>query len=72
MPVVLHRQAQVEAGSEGLDVEVEYHSLEQMLESVTAIAHGVGLDGDVDHVHQNNTVIRHALIHFAKSKGRQL
>jgi predicted DsbA family dithiol-disulfide isomerase len=50
-------------------------SLEQvlpMLERVTGIAKDVGLDYDYDHVHQTNTVISHELIHFAKSKGRQL
>ena len=90
-----------EAGSEGFDVEVEYHSfelspdtpvdfdgtpvdylaqrkglplaqVEQMLERVTGVAKSVGLDYDYDHVHQTNTVISHELIHFAKSKGRQL
>ena len=43
-----------------------------MLERVTGIAKSVGLDYDYDHVHQTNTVISHELIHFAKSKGRQL
>jgi predicted DsbA family dithiol-disulfide isomerase len=50
-------------------------SLEQvglMLERVTAVAASVGLDYDYDHVHQTNTVISHELLHFAKSKGRQL
>ena len=46
--------------------------VEQMLERVTSIAKDVGLDYDYDHVHQTNTVISHELIHFAKSKGRQL
>ena len=46
--------------------------VEQMLERVTGIAASVGLDYDYDHVHQTNTVISHELIHFAKSKGRQL
>jgi predicted DsbA family dithiol-disulfide isomerase len=46
--------------------------VEQMLERVTGIAKSVGLDYDYDHVHQTNTVISHELIHFAKSKGRQL
>ena len=44
----------------------------QMLANVTDIAKSVGLDYDYDHVHQTNTVISHELIHFAKSKGRQL
>ena len=50
-------------------------SLEQvglMLERVTSVAASVGLDYDYDHVHQTNTVISHELLHFAKSKGRQL
>ena len=46
--------------------------VEEMLERVTGIASSVGLDYDYDHVHQTNTVISHELIHFAKSKGRQL
>jgi predicted DsbA family dithiol-disulfide isomerase len=45
---------------------------QQMLGRVTGIAKDVGLDFDYDHVHQTNTVISHELIHFAKSKGRQL
>jgi predicted DsbA family dithiol-disulfide isomerase len=46
--------------------------VEQMFERVTGIAKGVGLDYDYEHMHQTNTVISHELIHFAKSKGRQL
>jgi predicted DsbA family dithiol-disulfide isomerase len=46
--------------------------VEQMLERVTGIAASVGLDYNYDRVHQTNTVISHELIHFAKSKGRQL
>ena len=46
--------------------------VEQMLGNVTAIAKNVGLDYDFEHVHQTNTVISHELMHFAKSKGRQL
>ncbi len=52
----------------GLPVE----QVHQMLERVTGIAKSVGLDYDYDHVHQTNTVISHELIHFAKSKGRQI
>ena len=44
----------------------------QMIDRVTGIAKAVGLDYDYDHVHQTNTVISHELLHFAKSKGRQL
>ena len=46
--------------------------VEQMMERVTAIAKTVGLDYDFDRVHQTNTVSSHELLHFAKSKGRQL
>ncbi|CAN5273426.1 protein disulfide isomerase FrnE [soil metagenome] len=56
------------AGRKGMPRE----QVEQMLGNVTAIAKSVGLDYDFDHVHQTNTVISHELIHFAKSKGRQL
>lgn len=45
---------------------------EEMLARVTGIAASVGLNYDYDHVHQTNTVKAHELIHFAKSKGRQL
>ncbi|TBN56943.1 DsbA family oxidoreductase [Glaciihabitans arcticus] len=60
----------VEYLSERKGMPVE--QVEQMLERVTGIAKDVGLDYDYDHVHQTNTVISHELIHFAKSKGRQL
>jgi len=43
-----------------------------MFERVTSIAASVGLDYDYDHVHQTNTIKAHELLHFAKSKGRQL
>lgn len=46
--------------------------VEQMLARVTGIAASVGLDYDYEHVHQTNTVKAHELLHFAKSKGRQL
>jgi predicted DsbA family dithiol-disulfide isomerase len=46
--------------------------VEMMLERVTSIAKSVGLDYDYDHVHQTNTVKAHELLHFAKSKDRQL
>ena len=45
---------------------------QQMMDRVTGIAESVGLDYDYDHVHQTNTVISHELLHFAKSKGRQV
>jgi len=43
-----------------------------MIDRVKGIAGAVGLEYDYDHIHQTNTVISHELIHFAKSKGRQL
>lgn len=46
--------------------------VEKMLERVTGIAAGVGLEYDYDHVHQTNTVKAHELIHYAKAHGRQL
>ncbi|UDF13182.1 DsbA family oxidoreductase [Antiquaquibacter oligotrophicus] len=44
----------------------------EMIDRVTGIAAAVGLDYDYDHIHQTNTVLAHELLHFAKSKGRQL
>ena len=44
----------------------------QMISRVTGIAQAVGLDYDYDHIHQTNTVKAHELLHYAKSKGRQL
>jgi predicted DsbA family dithiol-disulfide isomerase len=44
----------------------------RMIGRVVGIASEVGLAYDYDHVHQTNTVISHELLHFAKSKGRQL
>jgi predicted DsbA family dithiol-disulfide isomerase len=44
----------------------------QMLANVTGIAASVGLDYDFDHVHQTNTIKAHELLHYAKSRGRQL
>jgi predicted DsbA family dithiol-disulfide isomerase len=46
--------------------------VDQMLERVTGIASSVGLEYDYDHVHQTNTIKAHELLHYAKSKGRQL
>jgi predicted DsbA family dithiol-disulfide isomerase len=45
---------------------------EQMLQRVSDVAAGVGLDFHFDRVHQTNTVKAHELLHFAKSQGRQL
>ncbi len=49
-----------------------HDQVEQMIARVVDIADSVGLDYDYDHIHQTNTVISHELLHFAKSKGRQL
>ncbi len=46
--------------------------VEQMISRVVGIADSLGLHYDYDHIHQTNTVISHELLHFAKSKGRQL
>jgi predicted DsbA family dithiol-disulfide isomerase len=46
--------------------------VDEMLERVTGIAASVGLDYDYDHVHQTNTIKAHELLHYAKSKGRQI
>ncbi|WP_213815207.1 DsbA family protein [Glaciihabitans sp. dw_435] len=43
-----------------------------MLDRVIGIAADVGLDYHYDDIHQTNTVKAHELLHFAKSKGRQL
>lgn len=51
---------------------VDTAQAQMMIDRVTGIAEAVGLDYDYDHIHQTNTVISHELIHFAKSKGRQL
>jgi predicted DsbA family dithiol-disulfide isomerase len=46
--------------------------VDQMLGRVTEIAASVGLEYDYDHVHQTNTIKAHELLHYAKSKGRQI
>jgi predicted DsbA family dithiol-disulfide isomerase len=51
---------------------ISEEKVDVMFDRVIGIAKSVGLDYDYDHVHQTNTVISHELIHFAKSKGRQL
>jgi predicted DsbA family dithiol-disulfide isomerase len=43
-----------------------------MLDRVTGIAASVRLAYDYDHVHQTNTIKAHELLHYAKSKGRQV
>jgi predicted DsbA family dithiol-disulfide isomerase len=45
---------------------------DEMLDRVTGIAESVGLHYDYDHVHQTNTIKAHELLHYAKSKGRQV
>jgi predicted DsbA family dithiol-disulfide isomerase len=51
---------------------ISFDQVDQMLERVTGIAASVGLDYDYDHIHQTNTIKAHELLHYAKSKGRQL
>ncbi|MDP3209293.1 MAG: DsbA family oxidoreductase, partial [Rhodoglobus sp.] len=46
--------------------------VEEMIARVVDVADSVGLVYDYDSIHQTNTVISHELLHFAKSKGRQL
>jgi predicted DsbA family dithiol-disulfide isomerase len=46
--------------------------VKKMLTHVTGIAADVGLDYHFDDVHQTNTIKAHELLHFAKSKGRQI
>jgi predicted DsbA family dithiol-disulfide isomerase len=46
--------------------------VDQMLDRVTGIAESVGLEYDYAHVHQTNTIKAHELLHYAKSRGRQL
>jgi predicted DsbA family dithiol-disulfide isomerase len=43
-----------------------------MLDRVTRIAAGEGLDYDFDAVRHTNTVKAHQLLHYAKARGRQL
>ncbi|MEQ1737277.1 MAG: DsbA family oxidoreductase [Rhodoglobus sp.] len=49
-----------------------HDQVEHMISRVVTTAGSVGLDFDYAHIHQTNTVISHELLHFAKSKGRQL
>jgi predicted DsbA family dithiol-disulfide isomerase len=44
----------------------------EMLARVTDIAKSVGLDYDYDSLQHTNTVKAHELVHYAKSKGRQI
>jgi len=44
----------------------------QMLERVTGVAAGVGLQYDYDALKHTNTVKAHQLIHYAKARGKQL
>jgi predicted DsbA family dithiol-disulfide isomerase len=55
------------AGRKGMPVA----EVEKMLERVTTIAEGVGLNYDYDSVHQTNTGKAHELLHFAKAHGKQ-
>jgi predicted DsbA family dithiol-disulfide isomerase len=45
---------------------------ERMLERMTGLAADAGLDYHYADVHQTNTIKAHELLHYAKSKGRQL
>lgn len=63
-------------GSE-VDFVVDYKRMprervEQMLEQMTQTAAAEGLAYDYDALQHTNTVRAHQLLHFAKSKGRQL
>ena len=64
---------------EGGDIEflsthkgIPVEQVREMLARVTEIAANVGLDYHYDVLRHTNTVLAHELIHFAKSKGRQL
>jgi predicted DsbA family dithiol-disulfide isomerase len=46
--------------------------VQQMLSRVTDIATAVGLDYNFDELKHTNTVKAHQLLHYAKSKGKQL
>ena len=56
------------AGHMGVPIE----QAKAMMSRVTGIAESVGLHYDYDALQTTNTVLAHELIHFAKSKGRQL
>ena len=43
-----------------------------MTERLTAIAASVDLKYDMQHMHMTNTVLAHQLLHFAKTKGKQV
>ncbi|PZF66278.1 DsbA family oxidoreductase [Curtobacterium sp. MCBD17_013] len=45
---------------------------QQMIDTVTGIAAGVGLEYHYDTLHHTNTVKAHQVIHLAKTKGLQL
>jgi predicted DsbA family dithiol-disulfide isomerase len=51
---------------------VPREQFEQMTAQVTAIAAAVGLDYNFDQVHQTNTIKAHELLHYAKTRGRQV
>lgn len=46
--------------------------VDQMLEQVTQVAAGVGLDFQFDRVKQTKTLKAHELLHFAKAYGKQI
>ncbi|MCS5488765.1 DsbA family oxidoreductase [Curtobacterium flaccumfaciens pv. beticola] len=61
-------EAEFLSGHKGMPVE----QAQQMLEHVSGIAEGVGLDYDFDAMHHTNTVKAHQVIHLAKQHGKQL
>ena len=61
-------EAEFLASHKGFPVE----QAQVMLDRVTEIAAGVGLDYDFDNIKHANTVKAHQLIHYAKARGLQL
>jgi predicted DsbA family dithiol-disulfide isomerase len=51
---------------------ISREQVDSMTERLTAIADSVGLKYDMQHMHMTNTVLAHQLLHFAKSKGKQV
>ncbi|EYT62068.1 DSBA oxidoreductase [Curtobacterium flaccumfaciens UCD-AKU] len=61
-------EAEFLSGHKGMPVD----QAQQMLDQVTGIAAGVGLDYDFEAMHHTNTVKAHQVIHLAKQHGKQL
>ncbi len=55
----------------GAKYRVAPHEAQAMVDRVTGIAAGLGLDYDYDHIHQTNTVLAHELLHLARARGLQ-